>query len=181
MRTLLDTNILIHREAPGIVRQDIGLLFNWLDRLGVEKWIHPISVAEISRHQDARIRRSFAAKLASYRTIQAVAPLAAEVRALSLALDATDNDRHDSAILNELYVGHVDFLISEDRGIARKAEQLGIGDRVFTIDAFLEKAAAENPGLVDYRVLSVTKKLFGDVEVSDSFFDSLRADYPDFN
>src|SRR2546422_7249322 len=116
VRTLLDTNILIHREAPVIVRQDIGLLFNWLDRLGIEKWIHPASIEEISRHQDKRVRRSFAAKLASYRTIQAVAPLAPEVRALSLDLDTTDNDRQDSAILNELYAGHVHFLISEDRG-----------------------------------------------------------------
>lgn len=126
VRTLLDTNILIHREAPVVVRQDIGLLFNWLDRLGVEKWVHPVSIAEISQHQDARVRRSFAAKLASYSTIQTVAPLAPEVRALSRALDTTDNDRHDSEILNELYAGRVDFLISEDRGIARKAEQRNV-------------------------------------------------------
>jgi len=30
---LLDTNILIHREASIVVRQEIGLLFNWLNQL----------------------------------------------------------------------------------------------------------------------------------------------------
>ncbi len=181
MRALLDTNILIHREASVVVRQDIGVLFNWLDRLGIEKWIHPASVEEISRHRDDRVRRSFSAKLASYRAIQAVAALAPEVRAVSDAVDVTDNDRRDTAILNELYVGHADLLITEDRGIARKAEQLGIAERVFTIDAFLEKVTAENPGLVDYRMLSVRKSLCGAVDVGNPFFDSFREDYPGFN
>ncbi len=181
VRALLDTNILIHREGSIVVRQDIGVLFRWLDRLGIEKWIHPISVAEIARHQDERVRRSFSAKLASYRTIQAVAALAPEVRAVSDRIDATENDRQDTAILNELYVGHADLLVTEDRGIARKAELLGIGDRVFTIDAFLEKAAAENPALLDYRVLSVRKVLCGAVDVTDPFFNSFRDDYPGFN
>ena len=181
MRALLDTNILIHRETPVVVRQEIGLLFNWLDRLGTEKWIHPASAVEIARHQDERVRRSFAAKLASYRKIEAIAPIAPQVQAISIALDKTDNDRRDSEILNELFVGHVDLLISEDRGIARKANQLGIGHQVFTIDAFLEKAAAENPNLVDYRVLSVRKQLFGAVPLTDPFFDTFRADYPRFD
>ena len=36
MRALLDTNILIHREAAVVVVQNIGLLFKWLDRLHYE-------------------------------------------------------------------------------------------------------------------------------------------------
>lgn len=181
MKALLDTNILIHREASIVVRQDIGSLFNWLDRLKIEKWIHPVSIDEISGHKDERVRRSFTAKLASYGLLQAVAPLVPEVEAVSVVLDTTENDRKDTAILNEIFVGHVDLLISEDRGIARKAHQLGIGDRVFTIDAFLEKVAAENPGLIDYRVLAVSKTLFGRVNLADPFFDSFRVDYHQFD
>ena len=40
MRILIDTNIVIHREANQIVNEDIGLLFNWLDRLSYEKCVH---------------------------------------------------------------------------------------------------------------------------------------------
>jgi hypothetical protein len=181
MRALLDTNILIHREAATVVRLDIGTLFGWLDRLGIEKWIHPASIREIAAHADERVRRSFEAKLASYRLIEALAPLAPEVEALGTAVDITDNDRRDTAILNEMFLGRVDVLITEDRGIARKASRLGVADRLFTIDAFLEKITAENPALVDYRVLSVRKTLFAHVDVGDPFFDSFRAEYPDFN
>ena len=181
VRALLDTNILIHREAPVVVHQSIGLIFNWLDRLGYEKWVHPASIGEIERHDDPAIRRSFRAKIASYRVMQVPAALGPEMEALSTAYDTSENDRNDTRILNELYSARVDILLTEDRGVLRKAQQLGIDDRVFTIDAFLEKVVAENPVLADYRVLSVRKLLFGDVDLSAPFFDSLRGDYPNFD
>jgi predicted RNA-binding protein with PUA-like domain len=181
MRALLDTNILIHREAATVVRADIGTLFGWLDRLGIEKWIHPASVTEIAGHAEERVRRSFEAKLASYRLIEAPASLAPEVQALGAEVDVTANDVRDTAILNEMFLGRVDVLITEDRGIGRKAARLGVADRLFTIDAFLEKVIAENPALVDYRVLSVRKVLFAHVDVREPFFDSFRAEYPDFD
>jgi hypothetical protein len=104
--------------------------------------------------------------------IEAPAPLAPEVEALGAAVDITENDRRDTAILNEMFLGRVDVLITEDRGIARKASRLGVADRLFTIDAFLEKITAENPALVDYRVLSVRKTLFAHVDVGDPFHSS---------
>ena len=181
MRALLDTNILIHREAPVIIHEDIGLLFNWLDRLGYNKYIHPESKSEIERHKDDRIKASFLAKLASYHVIQVPAPLHPNVQTISDEFDNNDNDRIDSRILNELYVERVDILISEDGGISRKANLLGIADRVFGIDSFLEKVIAENTDLVDYGVLSVKKILFGHVNINDTFFDSFREEYPGFN
>lgn len=42
MRALLDTNILIHREAAIVKNEDIGQLFNWLDKLHIDKVVHPI-------------------------------------------------------------------------------------------------------------------------------------------
>jgi predicted nucleic acid-binding protein len=180
-RALLDTNIVIHREAATVVQPSIGRLFAWLDRLGYEKCVHPVSVDEIQQHADERVRRSFTAKLQSYRLIQSLAPLASAVEVLSRELDVTPNDRNDSAILNELYSERVDLLITEDRGIARKAERLGISAGVFTIDGYLEKATAENPALVDYSVLAVRRTIFGKVDLDDRFFESFRSDYPGFD
>ena len=54
-------------------------------------------------------------------------------------------------------------------------------DRVFTIDSFLEKVVSEHPELVNYRVLSVIKKHFGDINLNDPFFDSFREDYIGFD
>jgi hypothetical protein len=176
MRALLDTNVLIHREAATVVRQDIGRLFFWLDKLRYEKCVHPLSLQEIEKHKDARVRASFKAKLQSYQVLKTVAAIAPEVQRFH-ATDRSENDRNDTLIVNELFANRVDLIISEDRGLHDKAQTVGINDRVFTIDAFLEKVTAENPDLVDYRVLSVRRVHFGEVDLQSAFFDSFREDY----
>ena len=176
MRVLLDTNILIHREAASIVREDIGTMFYWLDKLSHVKCIHPVSIEEIKKHQDERVRTTFLAKLQSYHVLQTLAALGPAVQEVGKG-DASENDRNDTLLVNELFSDRVDLLISEDRGVHRKASLLGVADRTFTIDDFLEKVTAENPGLVDYKVLSVRKNLLGNVDVRHPFFDSFREDY----
>jgi len=176
MRALLDTNVLIHREAATVVRQDIGTLFLWLDKLKYEKCIHPLSLQEIERHKDPRVRSSFQTKLQSYHVLKTTAPIAPEVQQFAVS-DRSSNDRNDTILVNELYANRVDLIISEDRGLHGKALALGIADRTFTIDSFLEKATAENPELVDYRILSVRRIHFGQVDLHSQFFDSFRDDY----
>ena len=113
--------------------------------------------------------------------LKTLAPLDLSVKALSDILDKKTNDLIDTAILNELYCERVDLLITEDRGIHRKAKTLSCSEKVFTIDSFLEKVNAENPSLVDYEVLSVKKLHFGEIDVRDEFFESFREDYPGFD
>ena len=72
------------------------------------------------------------------------------------------------------------MLITEDRRIRTKALALGIDAKVFTIDSFLEKVTAENPTLLDYKIPSVGKIYFGDIDFEDKFFDSFKKDYLDF-
>jgi predicted nucleic acid-binding protein len=176
MRVLLDTNIIIHREAATVVRKDIGQLFFWLDKLKHEKCIHPATIQEIAQHQDERVLKTFQAKLQSYNALQTLAPIAEAVQKIADA-DTTPNDRNDTLLVNELYADRVDILLSEDRGLHAKARMLGIGDRTFTIDSFLEKVTTENPELVEYKVLAVRKTPFGRIDVKAEFFDSFREDY----
>jgi predicted nucleic acid-binding protein len=176
MRVLLDTNILIHREASNVVRRDIGNVFYWLDKLRHEKIAHPVSIAEIAKHQDEKVRNTFQAKLQSYNILKTTAPLSPQAQQFA-ATDKSENDRNDTIIINEVLTSRVDLLLTEDRGVHTKAGILGIADQVFTIDAFLEKVSAENPALVDYKVLAVKKTAFGSVDIASSFFDSFRTEY----
>jgi hypothetical protein len=176
MRVLLDTNVLIHREAATVLRRDIGRLFFWLDKLKCDKCVHPASLEEIGKHQDPRVRRTFDAKLESYQLLKTTAPVSRKVEQVA-ADDRSDNDRIDTLLVNELFADRVDLLISEDRGLHKKAVVLGIADRTFTIESFLEKSVAENPELVDYKVLAVRQVAFGKVNVQSEFFDSFREDY----
>jgi hypothetical protein len=180
MRVLLDTNILIHREARTVVREDIGSLFRWLDDLNYKKCVHPGSLEEIKKHADPEVVRTLNIKLGSYSVLKTLAPDTPEISALRVE-DKTDNDRLDTSLLAEIMAHRVEALITEDRGIHRKATGLGISSAVFTIDSFLEKVTAENPSLADYKVLAVKKAYFGDIDLRDSFFDSFRNEYRGFD
>ncbi len=181
MRALLDTNIIIHREAPSGVNQSIGTLFKWLDKGGYEKCIHPITVEELEKHGNEKTRENLSIKLQSYSVLKTVAPMAKEVEAVSEKFDLDTNDKNDTLLINEVYQGRIAILISEDKKIHTKAHHLGIQDSIFRIDGFLEKVISENPELIDYSVLSVTKKHFGEIDLKDTFFDSFREDYEGFD
>ncbi|MFI5158864.1 MAG: PIN domain-containing protein [Sphingobacteriales bacterium] len=181
MRALLDTNIIIHREAERLQNEDIGVLFNWLDRLKIEKCIHPSTIGELEKFGDEQAVKRMNVKIGNYNVLKTVAPIADAVKNLSDTLDKTENDRVDTQLLNEVYASRVDFLITEDKNIHTKASLLGISTRVFKIDEYLEKASAEHPALIEYKVLAVKKQYFGEVNLKDSFFDSFRQDYAEFD
>ncbi len=180
MKILLDTNIVIHREASTVTNEDIGVLFRWLDNLHYTKCIHSLTVEEIEKHEDPKVRQSFKVKLANYNVLKTTAPLPEEVRNILEPIDKNQNDINDTIIINELYCGRVDALITEDKQLLNKASLLGISDKIFTIDAFLEKVTVENPELADYKVLSARKSFFGNLDLSDDFFTSFKEDYPGY-
>ena len=181
MKALLDTNIIIHREANKIVSQDIGILYRWLDRGQYTKCIHSATIEEVKKNPNKETVDLFLVKLESYEVIDIPSPLQDEVKNVSDQFDTTDNDKVDTVLLNEVFVGRVDILITEDKKIHKKALELGIQDKVFTIDSFLEKTFAEHPELVNYKALNVQKLKFGKIDLNDTFFDSLKEDYVGFD
>lgn len=180
MRALLDTNIVIHRENIRATNLSIGQLFHWLDVLHYEKIIHPYTVSELRKYSDKQIQSLYDAKLSAYIQMKSIAPQTAAFTNLLNDAPMTDNDRIDNQLLCEVYCGRADILITEDRKMRVKAERLGIADKVFTINAFITKAVSENPALIDYKALSVRKECFGNIDVSDPFFDTFRDEYPGF-
>lgn len=180
MKVLLDTNILIHREASKVIREDIGYLFRWLNRLKYEQCIHPLSISEIEKHKDKNVVASFKIKLNSYYLLKTTAPESPAITAIKAKYDVTPNDEIDTALVNEVLNNRVDILLSEDKKIHEKTRELGITSKIFTIEEFLEKCVAENPELVNYKVLAVKKEYFGNIDVNDEFFNSFLEDYPRF-
>lgn len=181
MKALLDTNIIIHREANKIVSQDIGILYRWLDRGLYTKCIHSATIEEVKKNSCKETVDLFLVKLESYEIIDIPSPLQDEVKTVSRHFDTTENDKIDTILLNEIFVERVDILITEDKKIHRKAKELGIKDKVFTIDSFLEKTFAEHPELINYKVLNVQKLKFGKIDLNDTFFDTLKEDYLGFD
>ncbi len=181
MKALLDTNIIIHREAGRVVNQDIGILFRWLDRVKYTKCIHSVTVNEIKKNPNEETVKAFLTKMDSYETIEIPTPMQQAVIDVGKEVDVNDNDKADTILINEVFSGRVDILITEDKKIHLKASKLGIEEKVFKTESFLEKVFSEHPDLVNYKVLNVQKKPFGKINLEDGFFTSLKEDYSGFD
>lgn len=180
MRALLDTNIVIHRENTKATNLSIGQLFHWLDVLHYEKLIHTYTVEELRKYSNEQVQTLYDAKLTAYTQMKSVATQTQAFIELLNDAPKTDNDKIDNQLLYELYCNRADILITEDKKMLSKAEKLGIAEKVFTINGFITKATSENPALIEYKALSVRKEYFGNIDVSNHFFDTFRDAYPNF-
>src|SRR5690554_4752810 len=181
MRVLLDTNIIIYRENKKMTNYSIGHLFRWLDKLKYDKLIHPLTKKEIAEYQYADPAESMTLKLDAYQELKTQAPLAEQVASFAATTDKNENDRIDTALLNEVYQGRVDLLITEDKRLRRKADLLGLGNKVLSINAFLTVVTNENPDLIEYKALAVKKVTIGTLDIHNDFFKSFRNTYTGFN
>lgn len=181
MRVLLDTNIVIHRENKKVSNYSIGHLFRWIDRLKYDKVIHPYTISEIRKYRDPETQETLSVKLESYEVLKTVHQPDVTFLTKIGRPEKNENDHIDNCLLYEVYLGHVDIFITEDRKLRNKADSLGLADCVFSINSFISKVTNENPKLIEYKALSVEKVYFGNVDVKDNFFDSFRSAYDGFN
>src|SRR5436190_11363446 len=98
-RILLDTNIVIHREANKISIQEIGTLFNWMDRLHYEKCVHPDSLTEIEKHHDKTVVQTMLVKLKNYNLLKTISADDILLTQLRAKYDRTTNDQIDTNLL----------------------------------------------------------------------------------
>ena len=176
MKALLDTNIIIHRENTKPTNSGIGLLFYWLDKLHYEKCIHPLSVCELRKLHNENMQSLYDAKLTAYTELKTTS-IQDEIFRKSLPKTKTSNDEIDNQLLCEVYSNHVDLLITEDKQLRQKAQILKIRNKVLSINEFISEATENNPELINYKMLAVKKEYFGNIDESDSFFDTFRISY----
>lgn len=181
MRALLDTNIIIHRENTKATNYSIGQLFYWLDSLHYDKLIHPYSVEELRKYNNAQMQSLYDSKLSAYTQMNSVAIQNETFLSLLNDTPKTENDKIDNQLLCEVFCGRADVLITEDRKMLVKASRLGISNRVFTINSFISKSVNENPALIDYKALSVKKEYFGNIDINNPFFNTFRYSYDGFD
>jgi len=159
----------------------IGHLYRWLDKMKCVKLIHPLSKKEIAQYQYFNPAESMVLKLDAYEELRTQAPMAEEVTSCVGGFDKTENDRIDTILLNEVFHGRVDILITEDKNLRQKGECLGLGHKVLSINSFISYASNEIPTLIEYNTLSVRKSVIGSINLTDEFFDSLREAYEGFD
>lgn len=180
-RVLIDTNTVIYRESHLNVNFEVAELYRWFDKLKMTKLIHPFTINEISKYGNEQLRNVMISKLHAY---EKIVPTSLEDDNFRVLMSKYSNDANsiiDNSILLQVYNDFADYLVTNDKIIIQKAKDLYLNDRVLSIAEFLKKIEDENPKLINYNMLSVRLKKFGEIDLENVFFDTLREDYLGFN
>lgn len=177
MRILIDTNIVIPLEdSTKVLEESLSKLVRLASENGHQLLAYPSSYDDIGRDPDLRRRKISLSRLRKYSTLQhPPKPNKAELSTLGL-LQRDDNDRVDNEILYALYRDAANILVTEDRELHKKALLVGIADRVHYIQqatSFLEHLHAR----VGVVLPSIEEVPLHQIDLKNSFFDSLRSDY----
>jgi hypothetical protein len=176
MRLLIDTNILIHLEDNKIVDDDFYKFYQLAVSNNCQVLYHPDCIKDISKDKDIIRKEILKSKLKKYTKLINKAKLDNNF-SLNLG-EKKENDRIDNAQLFQVFKGYVEYFITNDNGIHKKARQIEISDKVLTsrkafelLDKKFTLIIPNHPALEHISV----RKLEDDFE--STFFESLRQDY----
>lgn len=182
MRVLFDTNIFILREDDEVLSTDLADLQRHLAGLKTEILIHPLSIAELKNDKDTKRRDVHLSKIRAYSILEKP-PIPNEHDNFSTIIGPikTDHDRVDNALLFSLYRNAVDFLLTEDREMHKKAQLLEIEDRVFLVTEALDFIKAILPPKIHVNTPpALSHDHIYNLDIQDPIFHSLIEDYPQF-
>jgi hypothetical protein len=183
IRLLLDTNIGIQLEeletGSGKIRESFKRFSELCHRHGVKLFHHPDSKLDIGHDKNVDRQRATKSRFGKYPPLPNVPHgEVSELEDLFMAIDGP-NDLVDCQILYAVHRDCIEYLISEDVGLHKRASYSGLNERVFTIEEaikFLLKHFSEEPFAYPH---SENVSLSG-LDIADPFFDSLKEDYKAF-
>jgi ribosomal protein S18 acetylase RimI-like enzyme len=179
LKLLLDTNIVIELEDPRPLSADTAALSQRAQLYGLTLYTHEASLRDVERDRNVERRTLTLSKLKRYPMLEEVAHDEFGLIAIFGPIK-DDNDRCDVLMLDALRLGIVDFLVSEDIGLHRRAARCGLGDRTFRIvDALAWLRRTFEPREV--HLPYVLAKKAHQIPINDPIFDSLRQDYTGFD
>lgn len=185
MKFLIDTNVFIPLEPTRLAElESLTETTVRLARLAIESahqlYIHPAACADIAKDTDearSKLRRIL---LRKYPTLPDPPGVPAEIEALLGKASLGTNDWVDHQLIAALVADAVDFLVTEDRRLRKKALRFGLGNRAFTIAEAIsliadlsEKVLCPPPAVRPVKAHALN--------ATDPIFKSLREDYSGFN
>lgn len=179
MRVLLDTNIVIGREDPKIPPQGLADLLRILNQNSVTLLVHPRSIEELEKDPDPERREQVLAKTKSYPQLEETRSPPARFL-VELGNPILPNDVLDAEILYAVASNAVSFILTGDRKLIQRASRIGLQDRVLTVQGGLEYFSSMFARALPLAPLTLHNAAVHALDVNDSFFDSIKKDYPGF-
>jgi len=185
MRFLFDTSIIVPAEPTGLADVEattplIAQLMQLLTRGGHQIHIHERCVRELEGDRDEKRRAMRLLLLSKYQVLVMTPAIPAALEAAIGKAARGSHDEGDHLLLAALQADAVDYLVTEDRDLRRKAKLVGLAARVLnvvdaiaTLRALFDDAPTAPPAVRQIPAYALDE--------TDPIFDSLRSDYPGFD
>lgn len=159
---------------------DLAALSQKAQLHGLTLFIDEAAIRDVNRDPDLERRTRTLSKLSRFPLLEEVAHSNDDAIVARFGHSKNDNDRCDALMLDSLYLGIVDFLISEDVRLHKRAARSGLADRVFHIAGAVSwiRRTFEPQ---DFRLPYVLARKAHQISLADPFFETLRDDYPEFD
>lgn len=185
MLFLLDTNILIPAEPTNAVDIEpttaaIVDLLRAIAEGGHRPLFHPASMGEVLGDRNQQRRDTRALLLGKYSELQQPPRLNPTLISTLGSPRPGSHDEIDLLILSAIQANAVDYLVTEDRGLHRRAGRTGLSSRVLSVAEALATIRALFPSIPEPPPLVLTTLAHG-LDSADPIFDSFRHDYPGFD
>jgi len=179
MRVLIDTNIIIYREDPEILTENLQFLMNTLNESENRIVVHPLSIEEIKKDPDEQRRNINLSKVKTYSRLKHPPLFDKDTEFNSIVKPPKNaHDYVDNALLYAVYNNAVSFLITQDKGIHKKALKLKIDESVLSIDEALSIFQTVTPPNMP---LAIHMDSTHNLDYDDPILDHLKEDYyPEF-
>lgn len=186
MKFLIDTNIFIPLEPVSsadieVLSTDAARMLRLIHENGHQVFLHPKSREDIGRDKNQERQRLRLLAFKKYPHLEGTAaPFIDFTMAIGEAEPGSNGDV-DNHLLFAVHCNAVDFFVSEDRGIHRKARKLRIENKVLRIiDAIRMLEQLTAPGIdVVFPAIKMVKAYA--IDLNDPIFESLRDGYPGFD
>jgi len=179
---LIDTNIFIFLEDTG---KPLDTRLAEIKRICSENSVilktHPKQQQDLLRDKDESRRSIMMSRKEQYSKIQQPPSWNDSELNEHGITQSNENDEIDNLLLCAVFKNAVRFLITEDKDIHKKAEKLGIAERIYYIDQFLGFLHKEFDKQTSIPPLGIKEIYLHEINKSIEFFNSLRDGYKGFD
>jgi hypothetical protein len=179
-KLLVDTNIIIGLEDPQPVQRSLAELVRLSAEHNVGLFVDGANYDDVSRDTDSARRTVTLSKLEKFQRLRGIPVSNAPELVARFGPVNSENDRSDVRLLAALDAKAVDFLVTEDIGLHRRADRAGFASSVLTADEALEwikqtyrQKSVPLPYIVERKAYEISR--------DNTVFASLREDYPGFD
>lgn len=178
MKILIGTDILLYYLQKNELMDGMTMMFKWIDRIDADKYVDISSIAILTNFASLE---SFV-ELKNYEVLRNLKPKADRIERLDESLNnkfGVQGVQYKPLLaqLNWLFYEDVDLLITENLMSHNVAKVLGIDDKVFTIEEFIEKCSLEYCYLDETKGVAISKVRFGTLDYNDAFLDTFKEEY----